>query len=155
MTIVAGYFAFGSNMNPARVRARGLRFDDPQSAALANFQLVFDKCADPVGAGHANIRYCPGKTVHGVLYVLPEPGDILRMDPFEHAPINYGREVFNVRTIDGALVPAWTYIGNTAVLRDGLLPTRDYLAHLLSGAPWLPDDYCQELRQWPCLLTTP
>lgn len=149
---VTGYFAFGSNMNPARVESRGLRWQQIVGAMLPNVALVFDKRAgDVVGAGHANIRHAPGSCVHGVLYVLSTPEQILQMDPFEHAPINYGREVFYVQTTVGDRVPAWTYIGNAALLQSGLLPTRSYMAHLLAGEPWLPPPYVAHLRQQTCL----
>ena len=149
---VLGYFAFGSNMNPNRVQARGLSWQQILGAMLPDVALVFDKRAgDVVGAGHANIRYAPGSRVYGVLYLLTTPAQIARMDPFEHAPINYGREVFYVQTAAGARIPAWTYVGNPAALQTGLLPTRSYMAQLLAGEPWLPPPYVAQLRSQPCL----
>lgn len=149
--VVAGYFAFGSNMNPRRVQARGLRWTRIEAAALTGVELVFDKRAGEAGgAGHANLRFARGGCVHGLCYELEDATQIARMDRFENAPINYSREVFWVRTVAGDL-PAWTYIGNEALLCDGLSPARDYMAHLLEGRPWLPPDYYELLRRWPCL----
>ncbi len=165
--MISAYFAYGSNMNPARMQQRGLMFTRAVAAALPGHALVFDKRAARVhGAGHANIRYCPGATVHGVLFFLAEPEMIQRMDPYEQAPINYGREVFHLatalddlgaRTSTPALkwVPAWVYVGNPGVLQDGLRPEPEYMAHLLAGAPYLPADYVAALRSIECLPPTP
>ncbi len=165
--MISTYFAYGSNMNPQRMRQRGLVFTRAVAAALPGHALVFDKRAARVaGAGHANIRYCPGATVHGVLYFFAEPDMMQRMDPYEQAPINYGREVFLLATAHGDLgpptagsarawVPAWVYVGNPGVLQDGLRPEPAYMAHLLSGAPYLPADYVAALRSIECLPPTP
>ena len=151
---VCGYFAYGSNMNPERVRARGLEWTQIGGATLPGFELVFDKYAGHDGAGHANVRSARAGQVHGVLYLLTDAAQIQRMDPFENAPINYCREVFTVQTTTGARAPAWVYIANAALLRPRLLPTAEYMAHLLAGAPWLPRDYHALLRRWPCLPAT-
>ena len=146
-------------MNPARMRQRGLQFARAQAAALPGHALVFDKRATQgAGAGHANIRYRPDATVHGVLYFLVDPELIRKLDPFEQAPINYGREVFLLATTaDGrpVNVPAWVYVGNPGVLQDGLLPAADYMAHLLAGADYLPPDYLDALRNTACLPPPP
>ena len=172
--MINAYFAYGSNMDPERVRQRGLAFTRALAAALPGHALVFDKRAARVtGAGHANIRYCPGATVHGVLYVLEHPDMIQRMDPYEQAPINYGREVFHLATATATALaesgesgepassaprewmPAWVYVGNPGVLQEGLRPEPEYMAHLLLGAPYLPADYLAALRSIECLPPTP
>ena len=95
---VLHYFAYGSNMNPARVRARGLEVADLRGAYLTGLKLVFDKVSrQHPGAAHANIAYAPGERVEGVLYRLASAAEILKMDPFERAPWNYGRDAVLVR----------------------------------------------------------
>lgn len=146
---VIHYFAFGSNMNPERVRARGLRFETLAGARLEGFALVFDKsAAEHPGSGHANIAWAPGETVEGVLYRLVDPDQILVMDAFERTPINYSREVVRVTTVGGSEV-AWTYVANPARRRPNGRPERAYLAHLLAGRPWLSDAYHARLAAWP------
>jgi hypothetical protein len=50
------YFAYGSNMDPARVVDRRIRFTQISSAVLADYVLRFNKRSrDQKGAGHANI----------------------------------------------------------------------------------------------------
>lgn len=149
--MLARYFAYGSNMNVARMRERGMRFDAAVGARLGGFQLQFHKRSrQHPGAGHANIAYAPGATVEGVLYTLSGIEEISRMDPFESTPVNYSREVVLVNTAEGAL-PTWIYVANPAVLDPGLKPPRSYLDHLLAGEPFLSASYFQMLQGWECL----
>lgn len=150
MVLVQRYFAYGSNMNPARVRERGLRVAHVESARLPGFQLCFDKTSTRhPGLGHANIVYAPGDVVEGVLYWLETPDEIRRMDPYENAPVNYSREVVEVFTVSG-VITSWTYFANPAVRQPGLKPPRSYLGHLLAGEPFLSPRYMEMLRSWEC-----
>ncbi|NJN53225.1 MAG: gamma-glutamylcyclotransferase, partial [Gammaproteobacteria bacterium] len=82
------YFAFGSNMNPERVRARGLQATAIRGAVLAQVRLTFDKVSrEHPGIGHAALTFAPGGSVEGVLYDLVGADDIARMDVFERTPI--------------------------------------------------------------------
>jgi gamma-glutamylcyclotransferase (GGCT)/AIG2-like uncharacterized protein YtfP len=145
------YFAYGSNMNPARVRQRGLTVMRAEAARLPGFRLRFDKHASTHrGSGHANVGYHPGGTVEGVLYWLADEHEIVKMDPFEDCPVSYSREVVEVHTAGGP-VACWTYFANPAVRRRGLLPSRSYLEHLLAGQPFLSADYYQMLATWQCV----
>ena len=175
MSVVAvdHYFAYGSNMNPARVRERGLRVTAVRGAWLKDRRLVFDKVAHRTGsetyrnpirasetpsatvrsrlapnAAHANIAYAPGERVEGVLYKLAGVDEILKMDPFERAPWNYGRDAVQVQAGEDVLW-AWTYFANPAVRRDGLNPPAEYLAHMLAGRDYLSADYFERLARTP------
>lgn len=128
-------------MNPARVASRGLRVLSAEAAALKDYRLLFDKVAqESPGAGHANLVRAPGERAEGVLYELIDAAEILKMDPFERAPINYGREAVLLETGTGARW-AWTYFANQARRADGLKPPASYLAHLLAGSDYLSPDY--------------
>src|SRR5690606_9534595 len=134
------YFAYGSNMNPARVRQRGLVVLRAEAARLPGCRLLFDKHAPShpgrgrngsvrptqPAPGHADLGFDRSATVEGVLYWLAEAHVIAKMDRFEHTPVNYSRDVVEVQTASGA-VCAWTYFANPAVRRPGLLPSRSYL----------------------------
>jgi gamma-glutamylcyclotransferase (GGCT)/AIG2-like uncharacterized protein YtfP len=147
----ARYFAYGSNMNPDRVRERGLAVVSAEAAVLRGFRLTFDKhAAAHAGSGHASVARSPDDLVEGVLYLLRGPEEIAKMDRFEHAPVNYSREVAYVETASGVLA-TWTYFANPAVLRPGLRPPRSYLAHLLAGRPFLSAGYHARLAAWPCV----
>ena len=150
----AWYFAYGSNMNPARVRERGLIYRYLLPATLLDHELRFNKLAGLGGeedaaakrAGHANIEAAVGRTVEGVAYQLADDEQIERMDPFERVPINYRRELVELATSLGA-IRAWTYFANPAVVFPDLLPKTSYLAHLLVGTPFVSAAYAQRLRQ--------
>jgi len=145
------YFAYGSNMNALRVRERGLTVAHIEAASLPGFRLLFDKHSRlHEGMGHANIGYDPGSVVEGVLYWLGSVEEIVKMDRFERAPVNYGRDVVEVHTDSGA-VACWTYFANPAVRRAGLRPPRSYLNHLLLGKPYLSAAYFAALQGLDCV----
>ena len=109
--------------------------------------MLFNKRSTGIpGVGHANIAYDKKGVVEGVLYELASPEEILKMDPFERAPVNYGRDMVSLETAKGDRW-AWTYFANEALLQENLLPERDYLSHLLKGKPYLSDSYFHYLDQ--------
>lgn len=145
------YFAYGSNMNPARMQARGVAFAAALSARLPGYELCFNKRAhDQVGAAYANIRHQRDGVVEGVLYRLPNLGEIAKLDVYEGTPVFYSRERFALHSAAGVQA-AWVYVANPAFRGDGGLPTRAYLQHLLEGRALLSAAYCQQLAAQPTL----
>lgn len=145
------YFAYGSNMNPARVKARGIAYQKSCSGQLEHYQLSFNKRATgKSGVAYANIDYVQGRVVEGVLYRLASAEHIELMDPFEGHPVRYRREVLLIQTAQGA-ERAWVYLANPAVIASNLLPERAYLNHLLAGKGWYSDDYFQWLSSHDCI----
>ena len=143
------YFAYGSNMNPARMRSRGLVFSEAMAGRLEGYALCFDKRAhDRPGRSYANIRYQRDGVVEGVLYRLAHEDEIWKMDRFEGTPIFYSRERMPVMTAQG-VQPAWVYVANPAMREEGLWPTRSYLEHLLAGREFLSRAY------WDSLVAVP
>ena len=138
-------------MNVDRVVERALSFEEVSAARLDGFQLKFNKRsrATPV-SGRANISRDCGSTVFGVLYRLQQPEDIMSMDAFEHAPIDYRRRIVEVQSREST-VTCWTYIANDRVVDDTLKPTRTYLNHLIAGHPYLPNAYVKQLKQVSCM----
>src|SRR5262249_43809868 len=144
-------FSYGSDMNPARGSAGGLRAIGIRGATLPGHRLVFDKHAsDHLGAAHANLVPDPIATVEGVLYELADEREIEKMDVFERAPVNYRRERVVVVASNVRIV-AWTYFANPDVRREGLRPKRDYLAHLLAGRAFLSGEYVRRLEAIACV----
>lgn len=140
------YFAYGSNMNPARVAERKLNVLQIEAGTLPGFQLVFDKVSSHhQGEAHANIIFARDRSVEGVLYQLASPDEILKMDVFEATPVNYGREAVQVVCGDTRYW-AWTYFANPAVRAAGCLPSQAYLAHLLAGRDYLSEPYYADLH---------
>ncbi|SDU06758.1 Gamma-glutamyl cyclotransferase, AIG2-like [Pseudomonas pohangensis] len=139
------YFAYGSNMNPQRMRTRGLLFSEVLAGQLHGYELCFNKRAhDRPDTAYANIRHRQGALVEGVMYRLDAPAEIFKMDPFEGTPVFYSRERMPVLTAQGML-PGWVYVANPAWRSDGLRPTRAYLEHLLAGREHLSEAYWQLL----------
>ena len=147
----AYYFAYGSNMNADRMIDRGLRFSRALSGQVDHMALAFNKlAADAPHRSYANVVYARNQVVEGVLYQLDHIDEIYKMDPFEGAPRLYSREIYSVRTEEGE-IPAWVYVANRAMIRDGMKPERWYLNHLLAGKAYLSDDYYRSLQQVVCL----
>jgi cation transport regulator ChaC len=154
------YFAYGSNMNPARLlddrlRAKGVamgaRIGTRIGGRLDGWQLAFDKIGRaPKGAGAGNILVAPGKVVHGTLNELPDAGFAV-LDGWEGvAGGHYERRTLPVVRADtGETVEAITYVA--LLVGEGLRPTRAYLGHLLAGRDLLPADYCAWLEATPTL----
>lgn len=141
------YFAYGSNMDEARVRERGMPFTTRAAGSLKDYELRFNKIAKQIpGAGHANVVQAPGSWVEGVLYELSDGKDIERMDPFEGYPVRYDRRLVTVQTDEGGRT-AWVYEANSEFLAEGLRPTADYLAHLLAGQDCLSPAYWGRLAE--------
>lgn len=138
-------------MNPERMRARGLEFDQAIAARLPQSELLFNKrAADAPHRSYANIGFHPTSVVEGVAYRLCDQRQIFKMDPFEGAPRLYSRDVFTVHS-DAGPIAAWVYVANKAMLQNDLKPARWYLDHLLAGKAYLSDDYYQRLSQVECV----
>lgn len=137
-------------MNSARVTERCLQYDSVCGARLDGFALRFNKRSRkaPV-SGRANIVKEEGATVFGVLYRLKQPDEIVKMDRFEHAPVDYRRLLIEVIANKQA-VSCWTYFANARVVDNSLMPQRSYLNHLLAGREYLPTDYVIDLESVVC-----
>ncbi|GHC30798.1 gamma-glutamylcyclotransferase [Kushneria pakistanensis] len=146
------YFAYGSNMNVARMQARVGDTRRMLAATLRHWQLYFDKASRIEGVAHANVRREEGSHVEGVLYELKHPSQIRDMDPFEGHPVEYCRQVEMIDTADGPLA-AWVYVALPEKTALGRIPAREYMAHLLAGEDFLSQTYVERLRQQQCVET--
>ena len=146
------YFAYGSNMNPARVSSRGLPYESVCGGVLDGVRLTFDKSSRlHRGSGHANLTAAEaGCCVEGVMYRLRAAADMEIMDRFERVPINYRRDIVAV-SVGDERIEAWTYFANPAVIRPNLRPERAYLSHLLAGRPFLSQAYYAWLCATACV----
>ena len=147
------YFAYGSNMNPERVRARGLEHSQVLSGQLSGYELSFNKYSAKRAGSAANIIRKKNAVTEGVLYLLSEADQILMMDPFEGYPDHYTREILSIATKSES-VKAWVYIANQRFVRTNLLPPRWYLNHLLAGKQFLTHPYYERLKKVGCIIGT-
>jgi gamma-glutamylcyclotransferase len=150
------YFAYGSNMNPARLsdqrlKERAVQMGPRVGGRLDGWRLVFNKIArSPAGAAAGNIVKAKGETVHGTLNEMPEAG-LEVLDIWEGvAGGHYERRTVSVVRADtGETVDAVVYVA--LKVGEGLRPTRAYLGHLLAGRDLLPADYWEQLNATPTL----
>jgi gamma-glutamylcyclotransferase len=148
------YFAYGSNLNPARLvddrlKPKGVALGLRVGGRLDGWRITFDKIARaPKGAGAGNIVVAPGNVVHGTLNEMPLAGlDVL--DVWEGVAGGHyeRRTVPVVRADTGDTVDAVTYVA--LLVGEALRPTRDYLGHLLAGRDLLPEKYWEWLKATP------
>ena len=150
------YFAYGSNMNvarlvDARLKPEGVAMGARIGGRLDGWRLTFDKIARaPKGAGAGNIVPAQGEAVHGTLNALP-PAGLKVLDVWEGVTGgHYERRIVPVLRADtGDSVESVTYVALKT--GEGLKPTRDYLGHLLAGRDVLPKDYWEWLNATPTL----
>jgi cation transport regulator ChaC len=140
------YFAYGSNMNPARMIARNMRFTRREFAVLHDYRLIFNKKATDGNYSYANIERAAGSVVEGVLYEFPDE-DIPNLDIAESWPHQYIKTIVQVINRAGECIDATVYVANPQQTADGYLPTAEYMLHLLAGRDLLSEAYVKELQQ--------
>jgi len=154
--VVVYYFAFGSNMNQERMSSRGVNFSRRLKGTLIGFRLNFDKMAGWRGVGSgagaskqgfANVELCEGRVVEGVVYETDEVS-IASLDKFEGVPHHYFKALATVMLEDGSELETLVYVARPDKVKKGLLPSREYLDHLLAGREFLSPDYYAELANW-------
>ncbi len=145
------YFAYGSNMDPRRMKKRGVEFTSREWACLKGWRLEFNKEASSgPGVGYANIVEDKDGVVEGILYEITEEG-LYKLDDYEVCPDHYARIQVGVVLKSGEGVEANTYVAQPDWVSEGLKPTRDYIQHLLAGCDLLSHEYCERLRNWELL----
>lgn len=103
------YFAYGSNMNHARMAERcpGSRFVD--AAALEGHKFVYDGNSHTLFGTVANIvQRSKDDVVWGGLFEITE-AHLAALDEYEEYPDVYRRKDVAVITMEGDLVSAMTY----------------------------------------------
>lgn len=146
------YFAYGSNMDWAQMKARCPSATCVDVARLADHRLAFTRKSVGRGCGVADVVPEKGRSVWGVVYQLSEL-DVGALDQSEgYRP---GREVNSYLRrermvfLDGdenRPVTAQTYFAVRQPNRP--LPNQAYKALILAGAQYwrLPADYIAELE---------
>ena len=136
------YFAYGSNMNVARMIERVGEFTIIGRGVLIDYQLAFNKIAlGKIGEGYANVMASSGDLVEGVIYQFDE---IRKLDKPEGYPIHYDRKLMTI-SIDDGFVQAWVYLARSSRISEGLKPSKSYLDHILLGKEYLSEAYFQKL----------
>jgi hypothetical protein len=123
------YFAYGTNIDPARMTTRlpGATVVGP--AVLDDYELEFTIRDREWGGGVANIRPEPGRHVYGLLWNVPD-AELAELDTYRGDESHLRRDEVSVRTSD-AVVTAVTF--RVDQLANHVPPSFDYLKHLRSA----------------------
>jgi len=149
------YFAYGSNLNRARMAQRGALWEHAQRGTLQDYHLDFGKSANlTTGEGYANIFKKRTSQVEGIIYRLENKDMAKSLDAFEGTDIgHYKRIEVKVQLKNGKTLNCFTY---TACQRHkGLIPSKAYLNHLLQGEHYLSKDYIESLKEFGHTIDTP
>lgn len=149
------YFAYGSNMDPARIEERLDRIPDGEPASTPEFRLTFQKPAHGKKMGYANIEptvEIGPYEVWGVVYDLKD-SDLEILDQYEGG---YRRETITVwaeeRLHDDVDIVDIEAVAYVAVSPDPLVrfPGNRYINRLIDGATHhgIPADYIDGLKRW-------
>jgi len=143
---VIEYFSYGSNMNPERMKERGVLYLSRESFVLGGYELRFNKISrSNPRAGAANIVPHASGEVEGVLYRITVSG-LLNLDRYEGYPAEYDRKklIIGAKTLDeGEII---TYVAHPSRVKEGLRPMREYLRHLLEARDLLSRPYYERLN---------
>ena len=126
------YFAYGSNLSTAFVRAYCPSAAFVMRADLPNFQVEFRHHSEEYGGGISSIIETPGAMVKGVIYEIDEK-EILALDELESVPQGlYRRDRFLVFGEDGN----WHHADLYRVTNPSgpYTPGKIYVDYMVAGA---------------------
>ena len=78
-----------------------------------------------------------GDYVEGIVYQFDE---IHKLDKYEGYPNHYDRKLMTI-SIGGEPTEAWVYFAQEDRIAEGLMPSKEYLEHLLQGKEYLSEAY--------------
>jgi gamma-glutamylcyclotransferase len=139
------YFAYGSNMKRSRLEGERIgAVIDHGIATLQNYTIAFNKQSTD-GTGKTNIMPAEQKETIGVLYEMTED-QLKKLDEIEKG---YYRILIHVEW-RGEIKHVQTYVAVEQRINNGLLPTAEYLGHLIKGASdhGFPEEYQTFLKSF-------
>ena len=141
------YFAYGSNMDPIRMKNRRIDFLDRKKGILNDYKLVFNKKASSnPKMGYANIEKELGAIVEGVLYRI-KGEDFFKLDHFEGFPKHYTKIDVIIKNDKDEKIESITYKAQKDEIQENIKPSKKYIRHLLAAKDVLSKDYyCSLLK---------
>jgi cation transport regulator ChaC len=137
------YFAYGSNMSTARLKARVPSCVPISAARLAKHELRFHKRSrDGSAKCDAFATSLEGDLICGVIFEI-EASEKAALDRVEGVGAGYNAANVTVTTTDGLKVEVTTYLADRSAIDPDLRPFDWYKAYVLKGASehQLPDAY--------------
>jgi gamma-glutamylcyclotransferase len=138
------YFAYGSNMSTARLRARTPSCRSLGRARLALHDLLFHKYSTKDHTGKCDALYTESTTdaVIGVLFEIAR-SEKAALDRAEGLGSGYNEKKIVVIDENDQEVEALTYYADSDAIKSSLLPTKEYKQYVLDGAEehGIPTDY--------------
>ena len=122
------YFAYGSNMLPARLIGRCPSAKAVGTSIARGWRLEFSK-ASKDGSGKATLVVAPNSAIPGVIFEI-DLGEREQLDQHEGVGFGYRRD--DALAVERSSVPASTYLGIS--LDRTLRPFDWYLATVIAGA---------------------
>ena len=146
-------FAYGSNLDPARMQERVVSARWVTRSVLPRHELRFHKRGWRDGTGKANAFATArtADTVYGVIWEI-DAEHLADLDRHEGLGIGYERELrlFSAFVDDEPVkIEAWVYLATPDAIDDTLLPMKWYVKHVLRGAlkNGFPGPVIQKLRE--------
>jgi len=143
------YFAFGSNMDPDRIKLRLKKFPqltklipDAKCVRLPGYRFAFNKYSTEDHTGKANIIQDNESEVWGVLFRINEDA----LEILKELEGGYEDKILHVFSND-VKYEAVTFIAKK--IHNGLKPTPRYLNYILGGANHykLPPKYIVDIEK--------
>lgn len=146
------YFGYGSNINLASLRSKGVIPVSSARAVLHGWKLRFNVkhwFRHEGGVGNIRPSSDPADLVEGMIHIFPDE-QLASLDAVESYGYGYDRITISVETPQGPL-SALTYVGLPEFIDDDCLPSRRYLNIIVKGAEaaGLSAPYIERLRQHP------
>lgn len=145
---MALYAAYGSNLDPARMRHYAPHSPSRGTGWLHGWRLTFGGEEHGWDGALSTVVEDPDSQVFVALYDVTD-ADERRLDEWEGVDIGLYRKIkVRVATLDGDVL-AWVYVLDAW---EGGLPSAQYLGLIADAAEiaGAPDDYVAELRLRPC-----
>jgi len=140
------YFAYGSDINPAVIQSRGVKFTKRQLGCLSGYKLCFNKVKSSNGLAVANILPCEESSVFGALYTFYDFHPFNQLDIFNGVKCSqYIRNKVNIHLADGTNIEADVYIAHNLACRDNLKIDSEHFDNIMAGKDILPLDYMKYL----------
>src|SRR3990170_6890232 len=118
------YFAYGSNMYEAELKAWCPGALLVTVARLDGYRLAFNRCSEKRGCGVGDIVPDEGGIVWGTLYEIPDV-EVPQLEAKEGAPAMYTLQAVPLTLPDGTSTEAMTFIGTSQETKL-VLPNQAY-----------------------------